>query len=81
LIQTRIAESVIRSAVELAGDRPLVVVAMTIRLMTPLLFTSMYGVGAAIAIGVIALPIMLSQGIPARVVAKDEGCVTGEATR
>ncbi len=68
LIQTGIAESVIRSAVELAGDRPLVV-AMTITLVTSLLFTSMYGVGAAIAIGVIALPIMLSQGIPARVAA------------
>jgi Gnt-I system high-affinity gluconate transporter len=68
LIQTGIAESVIRSAVELAGDRPLIV-AMTITLVTALLFTSMYGVGAAIAIGVIALPIMLSQGIPARVAA------------
>jgi Gnt-I system high-affinity gluconate transporter len=68
LIQTGIAESVIRSAAELAGDRPLVV-AMTITLVTALLFTSMYGVGAAIAIGVIALPIMLSQGIPARVAA------------
>ena len=60
LIQTGIAESVIRSAVELTGDRPIV---------TALLFTSMYGVGAAIAIGVIALPIMMSQGIPARVAA------------
>ena len=68
LIQTGIAESVIRSAVELTGDRP-VVTAMTINLVTALLFTSMYGVGAAIAIGVIALPIMLSQGIPARVAA------------
>src|SRR6185295_18870511 len=68
LIQTGIAESVIRSAVELAGDRPLAT-AMTITLVTALLFTSMYGVGAAIAIGVIALPIMLSQGIPARVAA------------
>ena len=68
LIQTGIAESVIRSAVELAGDRPLGV-AMTITLVTALLFTSMYGVGAAIAIGVIALPIMLSQGIPAKVAA------------
>ncbi len=66
LIQTGIAESVIRSAVELAGDRPLVT-AMVINLVTALLFTSMYGVGAAIAIGVIALPIMMSQGIPARV--------------
>src|SRR5882724_3707825 len=68
LIQTGIAESVIRSAVELAGDRP-VVTAMTVTLVTALLFSSMYGVGAAIAIGVIALPIMLSQGIPARVAA------------
>ena len=68
LIQTGIAESVIRSAVELAGDRPLAT-AMTITLVTALLFTSMYGVGAAIAIGVIALPIMMSQGIPPYVAA------------
>ncbi len=68
LIQTGIAESVIRSAVELAGDRPLVS-AMTITLVTAILFSSMYGVGAAIAIGVIALPIMMSQGIPPRVAA------------
>src|ERR671939_1595366 len=68
LIQTGIAESVIRSAVELAGDRPLVT-AMVINLATALLFTSMYGVGAAIALGVIALPIMMSQGIPPRVAA------------
>src|SRR4030088_2814648 len=68
LIQTGIAASVIRSAVELAGDRPMVT-AMIITLVTALLFTSMYGVGAAIAIGVIALPIMLSQGIPPHVAA------------
>src|SRR6476660_4671895 len=68
LIQTGIAESVIRSAVELTGDRPLVT-AIVINLVTALLFTSMYGVGAAIAIGVIALPIMLSQGIPPHVAA------------
>src|SRR5499433_2346054 len=68
LIQTGIAESVIRSAVELAGDRPLIT-AMIITLVTALLFTSMYGVGAAIAIGIIALPIMLGQGIPPYVAA------------
>jgi Gnt-I system high-affinity gluconate transporter len=68
LIQTGIAESVIRSAAELAGDRPLVT-ALVINLVTALLFTGMYGVGAAIAIGVVALPIMMSQGIPARVAA------------
>src|SRR5258708_1143858 len=65
LIQTGIAESVIRSAVELTGDRPMVT-AMTINLVTALLFTSMYGVGAAIAIGVIALAIMFDQGLPPR---------------
>jgi Gnt-I system high-affinity gluconate transporter len=68
LIQTGIAESVIRSAVELTGDRPLVT-AIVVNLVTALLFTSMYGVGAAIAIGVIALPIMMGQGIPPRVAA------------
>ena len=68
LVQTGIAESVIRSAVELAGDRP-IVTAMTVTLVTALLFTSMYGVGAAIAIGVIAIPIMMSQGVPPSVAA------------
>src|ERR1700675_1876697 len=68
LVQTGIAESVIRSAVELAGDRPLVT-AMTVTLVPAVLFSSMYGVGAAIAIGVIALPIMMSQGIPPAVAA------------
>src|ERR1700710_2086446 len=68
LIQTGIAESVIRSAVELAGDRPLIT-AMIVTLVTALLFSSMYGVGAAIAIGVIALPIMMGQGIPPHVAA------------
>ena len=68
LIQTGIAESVIRSAAELAGDRP-IITAIVINLVTALLFTSMYGVGAAIAIGVVALPILMSQGIPARLAA------------
>jgi hypothetical protein len=52
----------------LAGDRP-VITAIVINLVTALLFMGMYGVGAAIAIGVVALPIMMSQGIPARVAA------------
>jgi Gnt-I system high-affinity gluconate transporter len=63
LVQTGIAESVIRSAVELAGDRPAVALA-TITVVVGFLFTSMYGVGAAIAVGVIALPILMSMGVP-----------------
>src|SRR5439155_11808090 len=66
LVQTGIAESMIRTAVELAGDRP-IAVAWSISLITAVLFTSIYGVGAAIAIGVIAIPIMLSLGVPDRV--------------
>jgi len=68
LVQTGIAESLIRSAVELAGDRPLIV-AWVVSLVTAFLFTSLYGVGAAIGVGVIALPIMMSMGIPPRVAA------------
>jgi len=63
LVKTGIAEHIIRGAIELAGDRP-VIVAMVVSIVTGLLFTSIYGVGAAIAIGVIALPIMMSMGIP-----------------
>jgi len=63
LVKTGIAENIIRSAIELAGDRP-AMVAATVSVVTGLLFTSIYGVGAAIAIGVIALPIMMSMGIP-----------------
>src|SRR5467141_878964 len=68
LVQTGIAESMIRTAVELAGDRP-VAVAWAVSIITALLFTSIYGVGAAISIGVIAIPIMLSLGIPPKVAA------------
>ena len=63
LVKTGIAENIIRGAIELAGDRPSIV-AIVVSVVTGLLFTSMYGVGAAIAIGVIALPIMMSMGIP-----------------
>jgi hypothetical protein len=66
LIQTGIAGSVIRAAAELAGDRP-VITTMVISTVVMVLFTSMYGVGAAIAIGVIALPILMSQGVPPKV--------------
>ena len=63
LVKTGIAENIIRGAIELAGDRP-TIVAMVVSVVTGLLFTSMYGVGAAISIGVIALPIMMSMGVP-----------------
>src|SRR5260370_4659784 len=56
LVQTGIAESMIRTAVELAGDRPLAV-AWAVSLITAPLFTPIYGVGPATAAGVLALPL------------------------
>jgi len=68
LMQTGIAETLIRNAAELAGDRPLAVAIAMVCVIT-FLFTSMYGVGAAVMVGVIALPIMLNLGIPSEVAA------------
>lgn len=68
LVKTGIAGSLMKRSVELGGDRPIVVV-IIIMLVTSFLFTSIYGVGAAIAVGVIAIPIMLSMGIPPQIAA------------
>ena len=68
MVQTGIAETAIRGAAELAGDKPLAVSIAMIAVIT-FLFTSLYGVGAAVMVGVIALPIMLSLGIPPEVCA------------
>lgn len=68
LVKTDIAGSLVKRSVELGGDRPLIVT-IIIMLVTSFLFLSMYGVGCAIAVGVIALPIMLSMGVPAAVAA------------
>ncbi|RPI87159.1 MAG: citrate transporter [Chloroflexi bacterium] len=63
LVETGIARTIIRKAVELGGDKP----ALTIILLCMVvgaIFTTAYGVGAVVAIGVIVFPIMLSLGIP-----------------
>lgn len=66
IVDTGIAGSIIRKTVELGGDKPLVVTIL-VSLVTTLIFTSTFGVGAVIAIGVIILPILLSIGVPKRV--------------
>lgn len=66
IVQTGIAASLIRGAVELGGDKPVVVVSL-IMLVVGFLFTSMFGVGPTIAVGVIVLPIMMSMGIDTRI--------------
>lgn len=63
LVETGIASTIIRKAVELGGDRP-AVTCILLSVVTSLIFTSAYGAGAVVAIGVIVFPILLSLGIP-----------------
>jgi hypothetical protein len=66
LVETGIAGSLIRRAVELGGDKLLVTTTL-VSLVTTFIFTSTFGVGAVIAIGIIVLPVLLSMGVPERV--------------
>ena len=59
LIETGIAGTIIRKAVELGGDRPSIT-CILLCIVTALIFTTSYGPGAVVAIGVIVFPIMLS---------------------
>ncbi|GAA4451160.1 TRAP transporter large permease subunit [Nibrella saemangeumensis] len=63
LIQTGIAEEIIKRAAEFGGERPLVV-AFGLMLVTVVLFTTLQGLGAIITVGSLVLPIMMSLGIP-----------------
>lgn len=63
LVDTGIASTIIRKAVELGGDRP-AITCILLSVATSLIFTSAYGAGAVVAIGVIVFPILLSLGIP-----------------
>jgi len=63
MIDTGIAAAIIRKTVELGGDKP-VFAASLLYLVTAAIFTSMFGAGAVVAIGLIVLPILLSLGIP-----------------
>ena len=63
VMQTGIAESMIRRAAEFGGDRPLAV-ALTMMVAVAWLFTTLTGLGAIIMVGGLALPIMMSIGVP-----------------
>jgi hypothetical protein len=63
VMQTGIAESMIKRAAEFGGDRPLVV-AVTLMIAIAWLFTTLTGLGAVIMVGGLALPIMMSIGVP-----------------
>ena len=62
LVETGIAGTIIRKAVELGGERPGITCGLLCAVVA-LIFTTAYGPGAVVAIGVIVFPIMLSLGI------------------
>ena len=62
MVETGIARTIIRKAVELGGDKPgLTTILLSIVVFA--IFTTAYGAGAVVAIGVIVFPILLSLGI------------------
>ncbi|WP_316569445.1 gluconate:proton symporter [Neobacillus sp. YIM B06451] len=63
LVRTGVASKIIRMTVELGGDKPLITTVL-LSVVTGLIFTSTFGAGAVVAIGVIVLPILLSLGVP-----------------
>ncbi|MCD8141621.1 MAG: hypothetical protein LUE17_17950 [Planctomycetaceae bacterium] len=62
MVDTNIAGTIIRKAVELGGDKP-GFTCMLVSLVVGIIFTTSYGAGAVVSIGVIAFPILLSLGI------------------
>ena len=63
MIQTGIAEEIIKRAAEFGGERPLIV-AFGLMIVTAVLFTTLQGLGAIITVGSLVLPIMMSLGVP-----------------
>ena len=63
VMQTGVAEGIIKRAAEFGGDQPLAV-AVTLMIGIALLFTTLTGLGAIIMVGGLALPIMMSIGVP-----------------
>ncbi len=63
LLSTGIADALIRKTVELGGDRP-AVICILLSIVTTAIFSTLFGAGAVVAIGVIILPILMSLGIP-----------------
>jgi len=57
-----LAEKIIKTCAELAGDRPMVI-AIAFYIATVIIFAAIGGLGAVILIGSVALPIMMTAGI------------------
>jgi H+/gluconate symporter-like permease len=62
--QTGVTATIIKKSAELGGDRPFVVTIIMV-VAVALLFTTLAGLGSVIMVGSIALPILVSVGVPA----------------
>ncbi len=62
LVETGIVGNIIKKTVELGGDKP-VVTTVLLCIVSAAIFTSTWGVGVFIAVGLIVLPIMFSLGV------------------
>jgi len=67
-MDTGIARALVNVAAEYGGERPFVL-AMVLCAIVAILFTSLSGLGAVIMIGSIALPIMMTTGVPRTIAA------------
>jgi len=65
ILKTGIAERIVKTAAELAGDRKFLV-ALFLTGASALVFTSLTGLGGVIMIGTLVLPVMMAAGISAR---------------
>lgn len=68
MLQTGIAEAIIKRAAEFGGDKP-IVVAFALMIVTAILFTTLQGLGAIITVGSLVLPILMSLGLPRKLAA------------
>ena len=59
LLGTGVASTLIRKTTELGGDRP-AITCILLCIVTAAIFSSLFGAGAVVAIGVIVLPILMS---------------------
>lgn len=66
--QTGVSRALITKAAELGGDRPLVI-CLVLYVVLAFLWTNLSGLGAIIMTGSIAMPIMMSVGIPSTLAA------------
>jgi hypothetical protein len=63
MYNTGVTNTIIKKAAELGGDKPVVITALLLAACV-FLFTSLFGTGAAMMVGTIVLPLLISVGVP-----------------